>query len=30
MLVPLEWLSQYCDAQLPTQELASRLTLSGV
>ena len=30
MLVPLEWLREYCDPALQTDELASRLTLSGV
>ena len=30
MLVPLEWLREYCDPALETEELASRLTLSGV
>ncbi len=30
MLVPLEWLREYCDPAIETEELASRLTLSGV
>jgi len=29
MLVPLEWLRQYCDPALSTEELAARLTLTG-
>jgi phenylalanyl-tRNA synthetase beta chain len=30
MLVPLEWLGEYCDPRLGTEELASLLTLHGV
>ena len=30
MLVPIEWLSEYCDPALGTQELAVRLTLTGI
>jgi phenylalanyl-tRNA synthetase beta chain len=29
MLVPLEWLREYCDPELSTDELAARLTLTG-
>jgi phenylalanyl-tRNA synthetase beta chain len=29
MLIPLEWLREYCDPPLSTQELAGRLTLTG-
>jgi phenylalanyl-tRNA synthetase beta chain len=29
MLVPLEWLREYCDPPLGTHELAARLTLTG-
>jgi phenylalanyl-tRNA synthetase beta chain len=29
MLVPLEWLREYCDPPLDTSELAARLTLTG-
>ena len=29
MLVPLEWLREYCDPPLSTEELAARLTLTG-
>jgi phenylalanyl-tRNA synthetase beta chain len=29
MLVPVEWLRQYCDPALSTEELAVRLTLTG-
>jgi phenylalanyl-tRNA synthetase beta chain len=29
MLVPLDWLREYCDPELSTQELAARLTLTG-
>ncbi len=29
MLVPLEWLREYCDPPLSTQQLAGRLTLTG-
>jgi phenylalanyl-tRNA synthetase beta chain len=29
MLVPLEWLREYCDPALGTEELARRLTLTG-
>ena len=29
MLVPLEWLREYCDPALSTEELAARLTLTG-
>ncbi|HLW94643.1 MAG TPA: phenylalanine--tRNA ligase subunit beta [Solirubrobacteraceae bacterium] len=30
MLIPLEWLREYCDAPLDTTELAARMTLRGV
>jgi phenylalanyl-tRNA synthetase beta chain len=30
MLIPLEWLREYCDAPLDTAELAARMTLRGV
>ncbi|HEY7966070.1 MAG TPA: phenylalanine--tRNA ligase subunit beta [Solirubrobacteraceae bacterium] len=30
MLVPLEWLREYCDPKLSTDELAARMTLRGV
>jgi phenylalanyl-tRNA synthetase beta chain len=30
MLVPLDWLREYCDADLDTAELAARMTLRGV
>ncbi|HEX4035217.1 MAG TPA: phenylalanine--tRNA ligase subunit beta [Solirubrobacteraceae bacterium] len=30
MLVPRDWLSEYCDAPLDTAELAARMTLRGV
>jgi phenylalanyl-tRNA synthetase beta chain len=29
MLVPVEWLREYCDPPLSTEELAARLTLTG-
>jgi phenylalanyl-tRNA synthetase beta chain len=29
MLVPLEWLREYCDPPLDTEQLAARLTLTG-
>ncbi|MGD0980668.1 MAG: phenylalanine--tRNA ligase subunit beta, partial [Solirubrobacteraceae bacterium] len=29
MLVPVEWLREYCDPPLSTEELAERLTLTG-
>jgi phenylalanyl-tRNA synthetase beta chain len=29
MLVPLEWLREYCDPPLSTEQLAARLTLTG-
>jgi phenylalanyl-tRNA synthetase beta chain len=29
MLVPVEWLREYCDPSLNTEELAARLTLTG-
>ncbi len=29
MRVPMEWLAEYCDAQLPAHELAERLALTG-
>ena len=29
MLVPLDWLREYCDPALSTEELAARLTLTG-
>ena len=29
MLIPLEWLREYCDPALTTEEIAARLTLTG-
>ncbi len=30
MLVPISWLKEYVDLNLPTQQLADRLTLAGL
>ena len=30
MLIPLSWLKEYVDLNLPTKQLAERLTLAGL
>ena len=30
MLVPVDWLREYCDPSLATDEIAARLTLTGI